>query len=60
VQALWIVGFLNWLPNHADLLDRPQHYRGTVLPSIADANGIVVQKAMAIGTPSICLDWGGP
>jgi glycosyltransferase involved in cell wall biosynthesis len=31
-----------------------------ILPSIEDANGIVVQEAMATGLVPICLDWGGP
>jgi glycosyltransferase involved in cell wall biosynthesis len=28
--------------------------------SIEDANGIVVQEAMAVGLVPVCLDWGGP
>ena len=54
------VNFLDWLPSHEELLSRLENYRGMVLPSIEDANGIVVQEAMAIGIPPICLDWGGP
>ena len=35
-------------------------YRGMVLPSLEDANGVVVQEALALGLPPICLNWGGP
>jgi glycosyltransferase involved in cell wall biosynthesis len=54
------VKFLDWYPSHRDLLDVLHQYRGFVLPSFEDANGIVVQEAMAVGLPPICLDWGGP
>ena len=54
------VRFIDWYPSHEGLLDSLVHYRGLVLPSIEDANGIVVQEAMALGLPAICLDWGGP
>ena len=63
VQTLGLsqrVRFIDWYPSHEDLLDSLQHYRGLVLPSIEDANGIVVQEALALGLPAICLDWGGP
>jgi len=35
-------------------------YRAFVFPSLAEANGIVVQEAMIQGLPVIALDWGGP
>lgn len=54
------VRFIDWYPSHEQLLDTLGQYRGLVLPSIEDANGIVVQEAMALGLPAICLDWGGP
>jgi len=54
------VNFLDWFTSHADLFKSLDQYRGFVLPSMEDANGIVVQEAMAIGLPPICLDWGGP
>ena len=54
------VRFFDWFPSHDDLLDALSQYRGVVLPSIEDANGIVVQEAMSLGIPAICLDWGGP
>ncbi len=53
------VNFLGWYP-HEELLDSLSSYRGFILPSIEDSNGIVVQEAMALGLPTICLDWGGP
>jgi glycosyltransferase involved in cell wall biosynthesis len=54
------VRFLNWMPSHNDLIDALSQYRGVVLPTFEDANGIVIQEAMALGLPTICLDWGGP
>lgn len=54
------VRFLGWYESHQDLFASFHDYRGVLLPSIEDANGIVVQEAMAAGLPPICLDWGGP
>ncbi|MDF5719809.1 MAG: glycosyltransferase [Rhizonema sp. PD37] len=54
------VNFLGWYTNHDELLDSLENYRGFILPSIEDSNGIVVQEAMTLGLPAICLDWGGP
>lgn len=54
------VRFLGWYKSHNDLLDSLSQYRGVVLPSIEDANGIVIQESMALGLPAVCLDWGGP
>jgi len=54
------VKFLGWHAEHNDLFASFKNYRGMVLPSIEDANGIVVQEAMALGLPCICLNWGGP
>ncbi len=54
------VNFLDWYEKHSDLLDSLKEYRGFTFPSIEDANGIAVQEAMALGLPTICLDWGGP
>jgi glycosyltransferase involved in cell wall biosynthesis len=54
------VRFLGWYASHTELLDSLEAYRAVVLPSIEDANGIVVQEAMALGLPAVCLDWGGP
>lgn len=54
------VRFLDWYTAQEDLFASFPQYRGVVLPSIEDANGIVIQEAMAMGLPPICLDWGGP
>jgi glycosyltransferase involved in cell wall biosynthesis len=54
------VRFLDWYPRREDLLATLSGYRGMVLPTLEDANGMVVQESMAMGLPSICLDWGGP
>lgn len=54
------VTFRDWFPTHAGLIDSLGQYRGLVIPSMEDANGIVVQEAMALGLPVIALDWGGP
>lgn len=54
------VTFKGWLPRHEDLLDALGQYRGYVFPSLAEANGIVMQEAMARGLPVIALNWGGP
>jgi glycosyltransferase involved in cell wall biosynthesis len=54
------VKFKAWFPSHKDLINSLSKYRGVVLPSIEDANGLVVQEAMALGLPAVCLNWGGP
>ena len=54
------VRFLGWFESHRELLRSLRKYRGMVLPSFEDANGIAVQEALALGLPPICLDWGGP
>jgi glycosyltransferase involved in cell wall biosynthesis len=54
------VQFLDWFKDRRALFDSLSQYRGLLLPSLEDANGMVVQEAMAIGLPVICLDWGGP
>jgi glycosyltransferase involved in cell wall biosynthesis len=54
------VKFLSWFESHPELLRSLRKYRGMVLPSFEDANGIAVQEALALGLPPICLNWGGP
>jgi glycosyltransferase involved in cell wall biosynthesis len=54
------VHFIDWFEDHRALAGALRQYRGFVLPSLAEANGIVVQEAMMYGLPVICLDWGGP
>ena len=54
------VRFLGWIEDHSKLPEALAAYRGYVFPSLAEANGIVVQEAMLLGLPVICLNWGGP
>lgn len=54
------VRFRGWVPNHADLIAAFSDYRGYIFPSLAEANGIVMQEAMAAGLPVVALRWGGP
>jgi len=53
------VHFDDWRERDA-LFDSFDEYRGVILPSIGDSNGMAVQEAMAHGLPPICLNWGGP
>jgi glycosyltransferase involved in cell wall biosynthesis len=54
------VQFLDWYESRGELIASLAQYEGMILPSIEDANGMVVQEAMAAGLIPICLDWGGP
>lgn len=54
------VTFIEWVANHDDLAEMLRQYRAFVFPSLAEANGIVVQEAMVQGMPLIACDWGGP
>lgn len=54
------VAFKGWMASHDALIAGFAAYRGYVFPSLAEANGIVMQEAMAIGLPVIGLRWGGP
>ena len=54
------VHFKDWIADHDAVAPTLQQYRGFVFPSLAEANGIVVQEAMMLGLPTICLNWGGP
>jgi glycosyltransferase involved in cell wall biosynthesis len=54
------VRFMGWVPDHEDLLAALRGYRGYVFPSLAEANGIVMQEAMMMGLPVIATRWGGP
>jgi glycosyltransferase involved in cell wall biosynthesis len=51
--------FHGWT-DQAALLDRLRGSAGYVFPSLAEANGIVMQEAMMLGLPVIALRWGGP
>ncbi|MEI4264199.1 glycosyltransferase family 4 protein, partial [Roseovarius sp. D0-M9] len=52
------VAFPGWLA-HVDLPEL-RRYRGFVFPTLAEANGIVIQEAMMLGLPVLTLRWGGP
>ena len=54
------VRFLDWYASQDEFLKTLPDYRGMVLPSLEDSNGIVIQEGMAAGLPPVCLDWGGP
>jgi glycosyltransferase involved in cell wall biosynthesis len=54
------VHFIEWIPDHSKVAETLRQYRAFVFPSLAEANGIVVQEAMVQGLPVIALDWGGP
>lgn len=54
------VSFVEWLEDHRAVQRALQECRALVFPSLAEANGIVVQEAMTIGLPVIALRWGGP
>jgi len=54
------VRFIDWFPDHARVAESLRQYRAFVFPSLAEANGIVVQEAMMYGLPVICVNWGGP
>ena len=63
VETLGLQGrvrFLDWYEKQSDLFGSFAEYRGVVLPTLEDANGIVIQEAMSLGLPPVCLDWGGP
>jgi glycosyltransferase involved in cell wall biosynthesis len=54
------VTFTDWIEDHSKVAEILQQFRAFVFPSLAEANGIVVQESMMIGLPVIALDWGGP
>ncbi len=54
------VTFIEWIKDHNQVAPTLQQFRAFVFPSLAEANGIVVQEAMLLGVPVITLDWGGP
>ncbi|SLN32578.1 GDP-mannose-dependent alpha-(1-6)-phosphatidylinositol monomannoside mannosyltransferase [Roseovarius albus] len=53
------VKFIDWLP-HDQIIETAARYRGFIFPTLAEANGIVMQEAMMLGLPVVTLNWGGP
>lgn len=54
------INFVGWVPAGTPLFQRLSTYRAFLFPSLAEANGIVVQEAMMFGLPVVAVDWGGP
>ena len=54
------VRFRGWITSGDDLYDELTQYRGLIVPSLAESNGIVFQEAMVLGLPIVCVAWGGP
>lgn len=55
-----LVRFLGWRLNDDAFAAMARDCRGLVFPTLAEANGIVTQEAMAVGLPVIALRWAGP
>jgi glycosyltransferase involved in cell wall biosynthesis len=53
------VQFVGWL-SQRESAERLQEATALLLPSIFECGGAVVLEAMAVGTPVIATDWGGP
>lgn len=53
------VTFHGWIHNE-DLITRFSEYRGYIMPSLAEANGIIMQETMMAGLPVVTFRWGGP
>lgn len=53
------VNFAGWL-EHEEVISGIHRHRGYLFPSMAEANGIVMQEAMMLGVPVVALRWGGP
>lgn len=54
------VSFLGFQAPGPTMYERWKSYRGFIFPTLAEANGIVIQEAMMIGLPVVAVDWGGP
>lgn len=54
------VTFHGWVSPGKQLTKLFKQARGFIFPSLAEANGIVVQEAMMIGLPVVAVNWGGP
>ncbi|WP_170603360.1 glycosyltransferase family 4 protein [Ruegeria arenilitoris] len=53
------VTFPGWL-DHSSYVKDMSRFRGFIFPTLAEANGIVMQEAMGLGLPVVTLRWGGP
>lgn len=53
------VRFAGWLP-HDEVPTVMRQHRAMIFPSLREANGIIMQEAMAVGLPVLTLRWGGP
>ncbi len=54
------VHFLGYTADRAALFEKLKDYRAFVFPTLAEANGIVIQEAMMLGLPVVTVKWGGP
>lgn len=54
------VRFLGLIPSGKAVFDALANYRAFLFPTLAEANGIVVQEAMMMGLPLVVVNWGGP
>ena len=54
------VHFLGFMPGGSILFEKLRSYRAFVFPTLAEANGIVIQEAMMMGLPVVSVNWGGP
>jgi glycosyltransferase involved in cell wall biosynthesis len=52
--------FHGWVEPGEELNRLFRHGRAFIFPTLAEANGIVVQEAMMLGLPVVAVDWGGP
>jgi glycosyltransferase involved in cell wall biosynthesis len=53
------VRFHGWTP-HDRLIAAMRGSRALLFPTLAEANGIIMQEAMMVGLPVVALNWGGP
>ncbi|WP_395334452.1 glycosyltransferase family 4 protein [Novosphingobium sp. BL-8H] len=54
------VTFSPYSTERGALFERLRAFRGFVFPTLAEASGTVIQEAMMLGLPAVCVDWGGP
>lgn len=54
------VEFHDYTTDREALFRRLSQCRAFVFPTLAEANGIVIQEMMMLGLPVVCVNWGGP